>query len=75
MKRTILLFLFFGCLIAFSAQAEADYHDNLTIKQAEAVVAYPSMNICSGATRFPNPAGNEIADQDYANWFAEKGLK
>ncbi|MCB9232115.1 MAG: hypothetical protein H6581_10650 [Bacteroidia bacterium] len=37
-------------------------------------VAYPENHVCAGATRFPDPAENDIQDRDYKAWFEKTGM-
>ena len=40
------------------------------------LVDYDNEHVCCGATRFPDPDHNAgIKDQDYIEWFKEKGIK
>ena len=39
-------------------------------------VKYSENHVCSGATRFPNPdENNDISDNDYRTWFAERAIE
>lgn len=39
-------------------------------------IDYGQEHICTGATRFPNPADNkEITDTEYIKWFEQTGMK